>query len=578
MSGTYLEESCRSSEEAGFNAGGDATEPVQTCEYAEAESHYAPCDAEDLAIRNQTDAQIVRCTVPAARDASLSAAQGALLEGDDLLLQAVADYDHDGSYDPAQQKKALIALSAGVDPPCPLDLHTELRWSVRNGASRSFPVNTSLPPFDLLAQSTRAFSGTGGFLKPFWSFGKDRRVIGHVIVDSCGVREGQQPNQSLRGRVEIWPNDRFELIFKIPPFRKIKQQQAGYKDLKSRDRVRSGSASDSGSFGAEGSSRSWSHSTNTAAGSQFGSETRTTTSAGVTDSRTYKGGRKKNEEFELEEESRSVRGTQLTDKITTTTDMKAGTVELSHEETVTQQVSLKRNGVELDISKSVDSLIVAARSFKSAFDNFKNAVPKLGWQADLDISIFEGSITGTWGVVPEARADHARIWKVKEFYSVTFDVKLIYVKAEIGFGLDCRVENWFASDPLLEVVLKVTGSLTLDVPAAVTFSSDKRANVEEKISAATTPKLEAKARASAMGYAAGASIDIACGFTVSGSLKCGLEAAPAFTGKVEWVPIKITARVEYPGSKPWVKVVFQWPDGAIAPIWQGVLPNTPSAR
>ena len=578
MSDTYLEQSCQSAQEAGFSSVGDATQPVQSCPFEQAQSRYQPCDVERLSIENQSDVQSLSCTTPAAKDGSLTAAQKALLAGDDLLMQVVADYDRDGSYDPLLQVKAKIAVSAGIEPSCPVEQHTHLRWSIQNGASRSFPVNTSNAPMELLAQSTRAASGSGGFLKPFWSFSENRRVIGHAVVDSCGVRNGRAPTQSLRGRVEVWPNDKFELIFKIPPFRKIKQQQAGYKDLKSGDTVRSGTSSDSRNYAQEGSSRNWTQSRNVVTGSLHGSETKTTTAGGVTDSEGTKGGMKNFQEFSTEEDSRSIRGPWMTEKTTMTGDLTTGKVEFKDQDTVTQQVSLKRNGVELDISKSVNSLIVAARSFKSAFDNFKNAVPKLGWQADLDISIFEGSITGTWGVVPEAHADHARIWKVKDFYSIRFDVKLIYVKAEIGFGLDFRVDNWFASDPLLEVVLKVAGSLTLDVPVAVTFSSDNRANVEEKISATTTPKLEAKARASAMGYAAGASIDIACGFTVSGSLKCGLEAAPAFLGKAEWVPIKVTARVEYPGSKPWVKVVFQWPDRAIAPIWQGSLPNTPTAR
>jgi hypothetical protein len=152
-------------------------------------------------------------------------------------------------------------------------------------------------------------------------------------------------------------------------------------------------------------------------------------------------------------------------------------------------------------------------------------------------------------------------------------MKLIYVKAEIGFGFDFKVENWFASDPMIDVEVKVAGSLTLDVPFNIKFSSDNTAHLEEKISATTKPALVAKAKASALGYTAGASIELTCGIAISGTMNCSFKNDPSFTGKIEWLPIVITARVEYPYARPWTKEVFKWPKGVIQPIWQDSIPK-----
>lgn len=216
-----------------------------------------------------------------------------------------------------------------------------------------------------------------------------------------------------------------------------------------------------------------------------------------------------------------------------------GTVEFSDSSTSRQSISLKRNGTELDISKSINSIVSAAKNIKTTFDTFKNAVPKIGWQADLDIAILEGSITGTWGVAPNAKPEHTRIWRVKDYYSIKVDCKIIEVKAEIGFGVDFRVDNWFSSAPLAEIVLKISGSLTISAAVSAEFSTQNKGKTEEKFVAKTVPALKAIARASIVGYAAEASVSVDCGIQVSGSFMVSVQTAPCASLKVEWLPVSV---------------------------------------
>lgn len=571
-----------SAQAGGLSSDAGAAGPVQSCQAATQVSKYEPCDVDSLQLVNTTDKQTVQATTTAARDGGLSDAQRALLGSDDLLLQLVADYHRDGHYDVSKMKKGKIVLTGMTSPPCPDNQHGLMTW---RGATPSGIAGTpktwvmSSPPVqEVLAQSTRAFSGSGGFLKPFWSFGSDRMASFQATIESCGVRDGAEATHALSGRVEVYPNDTFELTVKIPPFRKITKSEAASRSLTSGDKTRSSRRGDSRNFGRDGATKDWDYTTNQRTGDQHGSQSSSTTRGGVTETDTFKGGRKGGEETSETGFSVAERGLFGTRTETVTQAGGSDVVEFTDKSTVSTAISLKHNGVELDITKSINSVVALARDIKTTFDNFKNAVPKIGWQADLDISILEGSITGRWGVTPTPKPEHARIWMVQSFYELQVDVKIFYIKAEIGFGVDFKIENWFSSNPLLEVVFKITGSLTLDVPLKATFSSGKPENVAAELSGTTTPKLEAVARASALGYTANASIDISCGFKASGNFKCGFEVAPICEAKLEWLPIRITAQVSYPGSRPWQGEIFKWPDGDIKPIWQGKLPNTPTAR
>ena len=566
---------------AGMSSEAGVLGPLLPCQATTPQSKYEPCDVDFLQLANTTDKQTIKATTPASTDTSLTSEQRSLLGSDDLLLQVVADYHRDGHYDVSKMKTAKIAITGTSSPACPDNEHPLITWRGHSPAGSGAPkhwVMSSPEAQEVLAQSTRAFSGSGGFLKPFWSFGKDRMASFSASIESCGVRDGAEATHTLTGRVEAWPNDTFELTVKIPPFRQIKKSEAAHRAIGSGDRTRSSSRSDSRNFGRDGSSKSWEYTTNKRTGDQHGSQSSSTTKGGVTETDTYKGGRKKGEEFAETGFTVSERGALTTRTETVTQARGSDEVKFSGSTTAAQAVSLKHNGTEVDITKSINSIVALARDIKTTFDNFKNAVPKIGWQADLDISILEGSITGRWGITPTPAPQHARLWTVQSYYELQVDVKIFYIKAEIGFGVDFKIENWFSSHPLLEVVFKISGSLTLDVPLKTAFSSGKPENVSAELSGTTTPKLEAVARASALGYTANASIDISCGFKASGTFKCGFHTAPVCEAKLEWLPIRVTAQVSYPGSRPWRGEIFKWPSGTVKPIWQGKLPNTPTAR
>lgn len=582
-------QSLSSASNAGFSPA-SSNAPVLPCGKVVETSSYDPCDVDMLKLsvsEKKGDGASVKCTEPASVDGSLTAEHRVLLAGSDLLLEVVADYHRDGSYDPDSLSKAKIIIEGITSPACPKGDHSLITWKGGAG-SDAVDENWRMAQPDIrevLSQSTRSFTKTGGFLAPYWPFMEDRKAVFIAAIESCGIRDGVTPVTSLNGRVAVYPNDSFELTMKIPPMRKVSWKEGKSLDLKSGETTRSSSHTESKDFGREEEGTSTSRTTGSKV--DYSTQTRSESSGGLVTTTEKSSGQKNFKESDgtktngvfFEDstqvsqrglassrtlaESREVRYSQTTS---------AEKMEFT-DETAQQGISLKYNGTELDISKTI-TLFKAAEGFKKAFEDFKNTVPKIGWQADLDIGVLEGSITGSWGMRTKSSATHPRIWEVENFFQITVDVKLFFLKAEVGFGLDLVIENWFSSNPLLELILKITLSFELTLPLKGSFSSSSKENLALSAAAEGVPKLEAKARASAVGYTYEASASLSGCLKATGTFKCGFAQPPIAEGKVEWSPLVLVGVVCRPDTDPWRKELLRYPDVKDPkPIWEGALPT-----
>lgn len=218
----------RSASTAGFSATQTAGSSTGDCPYAKKQTATQLCDVNGLIIENTTDKQKLEISTAAKYDTSLNSYQCKLLGSDDLLMQVVADYKNDGSYDPDKMKYATIHMTASGNNKCNPEKHLLSKWeSTTSDLGRQFWVNPKTKEAKLLAADTRLLHG-GEFLERFWSFSKNRRQYRRFSASSCGVAPMvQKANHSLSGRIEVFPNDQFELIFNIPPFKKISQKNLG---------------------------------------------------------------------------------------------------------------------------------------------------------------------------------------------------------------------------------------------------------------------------------------------------------------------------------------------------------------
>jgi len=561
---------------------------VQGCGPAAKESVYQPCDVDFLEIGNRADEKAsakVRCTQPAGWDGTLNAEQKKLLGSDDLLLQTVADFHRDGSYDPSKMTEALIILSGTTSPDCPTSAHRRLTWlPVSNAPDDAVPQiwvgNMSAPAQKMLAQSTRA--QVGGFLERFWPFGMSDTVVYRTEISSCGVRDGATPKRELSGRVEVLPDVKYKLSLKIPSFYTMKREREGEYDLKTGTQTTSVERSTSSNFGRDATSQT--SSTEERKGkkgedeiSGFSFDTEETSvreSGGDTYRTSSREGTKKGEAYLSETESVMTHGWVL-DKELSYTDSTDKDAALKEEIKSGTNITLTRNGQEIDIVKSIENIIKIVKDIQKAWDNFEKAVPKVGWQASLEIEIFTGTFTGEWGIRPKKAATHARIWETERYFKFDIAIKVFYLKVDIGFGFEFIVENWFSSHPLLEIIAKITGAVSVDVSLSAAVEWNRKDTLESKLSAKPLASLVGVARASAIGYTFNASCSIEAGIEFSGAFKVDFDYSPTCDAKLEWVPITVTVDLEYPGLEP-RQHIWKWPKTELEPIWEGPIFGEPA--
>lgn len=208
-------------------------------------SHYLPCDVITLKMdhlpqtRADGIAESVSCFQAASRDPSLSQAFKDLLDGADLLLQVVADRKTGAVGEKESTlRHARIALSGELAPECTYGLHQSGTYVIQKEAkSGTFAASSSNPPISLLALP---IDGVLDKLISLWPFGSGQHSSMWVELASCGVRGGSAAVGTLRGRVEIFPNDKIEIFLRIPPY--SKQSQSSFEGIEASASYKAGAS------------------------------------------------------------------------------------------------------------------------------------------------------------------------------------------------------------------------------------------------------------------------------------------------------------------------------------------------
>jgi len=573
-----------SAESAGFSKMENPNDSTLQCDASDNVSHYEPCDVDFLEIKSVADKKAiaaVKCENPAADDTSLTDEHLTLLDGDDLLIQTIADFHHDGTYDPNKMKEAVVALYGATSPACAKSTHRKIEWlpvknTSKEDSAKTWDNNKPAPDQKVLAKSTRG--RVGGFLERFWLFGLSDTAIYRAKISSCGLRDGAVPNIALTGRVEVQPDVKYELSLAIPSFYKMKRERKGEYDFKGDEYSTERTSSSSTNFGRDTGSETHKSQWNEGKGFSFDTEEISTRSGGgPTETYSSSEGRKNYTEYVAETETVTTHGWVM-DNVLTSKDSTEEEVSLEEELKAGTNITLKRNGREIDIVKSVENIIKIAQNVQRAWDNFEQAVPKIGWQASLEIEIFTGTFTGEWGVRAKREATHPRIWETERYFAFNIDIRVFYLKADIGFGFEFIVENWFSSNPLLEIIVKITGGITVEVPLKTAIQWDKKDTLKSTLGVKPVANLKGIARASALGYAFEASCTIEAGIEFTGIFECDFDFSPTCNAKLEWVPLTVTTRLEAPRKRPRTHV-WTWPEEKLEPIWEGVAfgdPGTPA--
>lgn len=561
-----LPATAESARNAGFSADNNAAGPSETCPYASKPTEVLPCDADHLRVENVADKQAVECALPAGRDTSLSPQQRSLLGSDDLLLQAVADYHHHGDYDedeferydPAKMKKARIVVSGRITPSCPTQRHRFFEMTPGDPTMPLLAVNSTNQAIEMLAPSVRLADGGGSFLAGFWPFGKHRVGTRRVYLNSCAVRPGAEPVSALSARIEIWPKDEYELKYTLPPFVKVTKSVFSGKDGFTGEHL-------------EEMSRQIE-----AVGNKYSEEIKHTHDAAKDMTK---------EERKVEEiigglqtrtETKSASDQPgVVEQTITAADhayglgrgMQANRVASQRATTltdyfeVTPAISFKRNGTELDLTETLNSIIAVYTGVKSAFDGFMDAVPKVGWQYDFKFSLLEGSISGKWGTQPKAAPSHPRIWEVETFYAINVDVKVLYVKWELGFGISLIPSSFLGLGRPFELVAKVDISLAGEAALKKTFSSANPSDEPpEPITAQIKARGGATGKAKVLGHGVEFEMELTGGIEISGTATCSRAEPLVFWMEGHWSPVAITLRCDGPWrGAPVVKELFRYP-------------------
>ena len=570
-----LPELASSAENHGMSRSSQPTQLVYNCGQPSPKTSYVPCDVEHLLLKNTTDDQEIGCIVEAHYDTSLSARQREKMNGADLLLECLADYEND--YGDKPSKKVNLQIEAKTAPDCALQQHPLLTAKPiqnRDLVDKDHEVVIgSLAPISILAPSTRrgGSAHNKGWLAKFWNFNfNDRVKIYEVRVESCGVRPNADPVGNLTGRVLIYPNESWKLTLNIPAFKTISKTKSGSLSL-SKDgwsKERASSNSSTSGWGRTGSSYAQSSTSNS-------KESLSTESASYTDDWSTSGfsetsGTKGETAYYSEKETETHRTAWGEEKYSFSDSTDAPMSFLGEQKLVFRpSFSLTLNGQELDISRRINNILSIAKTIRDTWNDLQKWAPKVGWSASLDIAFLEGSITGGWGYRASSYK-HPRIAEIEEYYQLAIKVTLFKCVATISFGIDIQVENWFTGRNLVELILKVSGSIKVLVPLEKEFTSGDAKATPAKISAQSKAELKVIGRAALLDYVYEASASIDGGIAIEGEFKCSAEQDPIAEAKIFMLPLEAHITLTAVGKDPYLKTYECLPK---KDIWDGTFPS-----
>lgn len=205
------------------------------------------------------------------------------------------------------------------------------------------------------------------------------------------------------------------------------------------------------------------------------------------------------------------------------------------------KLTLTVNGYPLEIVEMLNNLIRFQAFIKKKIEDIKKIKPQIGWSFGFDLSVFTGSIIGSWGTDFGKCGD--RYLSVCRLFDLDFSIKVFEFKGEVSFGVDFGVTDvckWFDKDSttLFEVKLMASGSLSLCLSAQgklIDHSQDNTSSEpqEIKINFTTNAEIKIEGKVNVLGiyYEAVAGIKGEI-FDFEGKIQASFEQSLSFNGEL----------------------------------------------
>ncbi|CAO3457565.1 hypothetical protein [Azospirillum argentinense] len=551
-----------------------------------------PCNLTTLRVTDDTSQKTVRCIAPMTGfkpDPDAPRHVRDRLAVYDLVLEVLADPQTHTAKPP--DTPAVLVISYKYEGNCPHGEHALLTYtgSAKEdiAESRSWRMQTPTP-VKVYAHGL----GAGIWLAPYWHFGTSVKEM-VVTAQSCGVTGNGRPAPALNCLVRVYDKDTYVLSFSIPSF---KRWNYGYKterflgtgtsstsssytnstfgNIKSQIQNSSSSSSTTNKDGFKNISNT--SSTSTIKGDNYTSNSQ---KSGIENGQIYN---------EWKDETGTVKGGLIyqTKDVTTTSgssDTGKITTTPSHELEVTPVLSLKRNGVEVDGTKILNTLIKAATDFHEnvvkPLQEINSWMPKVGFTFDIDVAVMKGIINCTWGNRHPANAPTGGRWvAVESYFSLTVDLLVLGLDLKLGFGVDITspaLLDFFAAEKLYEIVLMI--SLTLQMAATVKATVSERSTSTNspspvRITGSAAPELAVTGKVSLFGTRL---VEVKLGITgqvsFEGELSVSLKEHMKITGEAKRAVTKVSCYfISKDKSRTELLDKVIYPE---ASLWKGTMPS-----
>ena len=497
-----------------------------------------PCDVEHLEITDHKAGASVSCYAPANEDGTVSRAERARLGQLDLLYEFVADRKR-SSGSPAHGDITIRTISS---PSCSLHMHPRIRVEgSKKGMSKNGDGDYDLGKIYAAKQPSVA----GGFLSDFWRL--DDVVASYLVQgQSCGMRTKGAPVRDLTGEVRAYPNSSVSVSLSIPSRYSRSRSKAGTQTLtgtRTRSDVR------------ETKSGSRSTRSETSSASNLGKGTHHTKQ----EEKTKFGGHEDTVRTESGRKDGFIGNYDYRNDVDTT---KPGYREISGDpppKKIPDGLSLKRNGVEKDVSKTVNSVLDVAGTIQAFFNEVQQWVPQVGWSFKFTAEALAGKIEGTLAYENVPGLKSGRVVAVDKYFSLTLEVTWLKITIALSFGVS-------VGGSLAGATAKVEGSITIALSTNCTLSTSGAK--KGAVTLDCDPKLEGIGQAQAVGYVCGAIATVKSGLTGNLEATASADDPLAIKGSIKAKPLQMILTVKSPGEPDdvWKVPILDGKD-----LWQGDL-------
>ena len=570
MSDPY-KDTCDSADAAGFETDSGGANMTQTCPLegqSSEEPRVEPCYISTVNIEAPAGRQKVSWT-HRGRNERLPKKVRKMLGGDDLMMQVIAD-----DKSPRAGGKPLDILLTGVtEPACPIGQHPYMQWAESGTSSPTKLTDPSSYQTSVRSKGTSGVSDS--FFATYWPFGKKGCNSYLYTVTSCGIppATNETAPSFVTGRVEAYRKSDVELSIVLPALKGRSGHASKSYNVKTRTRTTTRSGQSSSSFGAEQQGSSLSHSQSRYNGTdKWDYSTTRSHGRGMVVSTAHSSGTEGFADVEETEKGTMIIGSGFTyRRKVEVTGTDHGGVKLEAQTVRPTGVKLTHNGQDIaNAARYLKAVLTLPKTISTFIDSFKDAIPKIGWQADASVTVIQGTFVVGWKLAPKDDAEHERLWLSDRRFN--FDIKCTLVKIEIsvGFGIEWVVANPLWEPPLVEVifVVKITIDFTADMTLQLTGSDIE--TFETKAKVASVPKINATAKAMVNGMGVSASCEIATGIEGDFTFKGSIRSTPELKGKLGFKPITVTVELDPPIGGKIKDELFKYPKLS-TPIWESDL-------